>query len=102
MIPLTFQILIQFLSCAIGVYAWNTFTVPHISGKDDTPALLAALPKFSTNSTILFKEGITYNIFTPLTFPILNNVEVVIEGNLTYPSDIPTIQGVLGVMVGLD
>ncbi|PPQ69987.1 hypothetical protein CVT26_013275 [Gymnopilus dilepis] len=73
-------------------HSWSTFVVPHAEGKDDTPALLAALPKFSTNSTILFQQGITYNIFTPVKFPALTNVEVRIEGNLTYPSDIPTVQ----------
>lgn len=82
------------LLAGIGlVNAWSTFTVPHLSNEDDTPALLAALPKLATNTTILFKEGITYNIFTPIKFPTLTNVEVVVEGNLTYPTDIPTIQG---------
>ncbi|KAF8899390.1 pectin lyase-like protein [Infundibulicybe gibba] len=80
-----------------GVSAWNTFVVPHAPGQvDDTPALLAALPKFSTNATILFREGVTYNIFTPVKFPALNNVEVRIEGNLTYPKDIATVQAIVG------
>ncbi|KAF9473888.1 pectin lyase-like protein [Pholiota conissans] len=78
------------------VKAWSTFTVPHDANQDDTPALLAALPNFASNSTILFKEGVTYNIFTPIKFPTLNNVEVVIEGNMTYPTDIPTIQAIVG------
>lgn len=73
-------------------HAWNTFVVPHTPGQDDTPALLAALPSYSTNATILFKEGITYNIFTPVKFPLLTNVEVRIEGNLTYPTDVAYIQ----------
>ncbi|KAF8167167.1 pectin lyase-like protein [Crassisporium funariophilum] len=76
--------------------AWNTFVVPHSAGKDDTPALLSALPNLTANSTILFKEGITYNIFTPVKFPVFNNVEVRIEGNLTYPTDIATIQAIVG------
>lgn len=78
--------------CAVDA-AWKTFTVPHVAGGDDTPALVAAVANFSTNSTILFEKGITYNIFTPIKFPVLTNVEVRIEGNLTYPTDIPTIQG---------
>lgn len=93
MTSLSSQRLVSVLACIGLVHAWSTFTVPHSPGKDDTPALLAALPKFAANSTILFKEGITYNILTPVIFPTFNNVEVVIEGNLTYPSDIPTIQG---------
>lgn len=86
---------------AIGVAAitrasaWKTFTVAHLDGEDDTPALTAALASsnLTTNSTILFKKGITYNIFSPIKFPVLNNVEVRIEGNLTYPDDIATTQG---------
>ena len=85
--------LFSFVAFAHLVAAWNTFTVPHSPGKDDTPAILAALPDFATNSTILFQESITYNIFTPIKFPILNNVDIRIEGNLTYPTDISTIQG---------
>ncbi|KDR86062.1 hypothetical protein GALMADRAFT_219084 [Galerina marginata CBS 339.88] len=76
----------------------STFTVAHVEGKDDTPTLLAALPNPSaaTNATIFFKQGITYNIFTPIKFPALNNVEIRVEGNLTYPSDIPTVQAIVG------
>lgn len=83
--------------------AWTTFTVPHTAGKDDTPALTTALAtgNFSNNATILFKEGTTYNIFTPIKFPKFTNVEVRIEGNLTYPTDIPTIQGIVGSSVSL-
>ncbi|KAI0079551.1 pectin lyase-like protein [Panus rudis PR-1116 ss-1] len=78
--------------------AWNTFTVPHVDGSDDTPALASALASgnYSTNTTILFAKGTTYNILTPIKFPVLNNVEVRIEGNLTYPNDIATIQDIVG------
>ena len=77
-----------------NVAAWQTFVVEHADGQDDTPGLMTALAtgKYSANTTILFEKGKTYNIFTPITFPVLNNVEVAIEGNLTYPEDIPTIQ----------
>lgn len=75
---------------------WSTFTVPHSTNAsaDDTPALMNALAsgKFNTNATILFEKGVHYNIFTPIKFPVLNNVEVRIEGNLSYPVDIGGIQ----------
>lgn len=74
--------------------AWTTYTVPHTAGKDDSPALNAAVKNYTANATILFQKGVTYNIFTPVVFPVFNNVEVRIEGNLTYPTDIPAIQGV--------
>ncbi|KAF9528161.1 pectin lyase fold/virulence factor [Crepidotus variabilis] len=76
--------------------AWKTYIVPHIQGQDDTPALLTALPSYVTNATIRFAEGTTYNIYTPIKFPSLTNVEIVIEGNLTYPSSISTVQAVVG------
>ncbi|KAJ8454667.1 hypothetical protein ONZ45_g19214 [Pleurotus djamor] len=76
--------------------AWKVFEVPHVDGQDDTPALLAALPNYTVDSTILFKKGVKYNILTPITFPLFTNVEVRIEGNLTYPTDVPTIQAIVG------
>ena len=77
--------------------AWQTYVVEHTDGQDDALVLTAALAtgNFSANTTILFEKGKTYNIFAPIKFPVLNNVEVAIEGNLTYPDDIATIQGVL-------
>lgn len=77
-------------------FAWTTFTVPHNAGQDDTPGLLQALSSrnLTSNATILFEKGTIYNIFTPIKFPTLNNVEVAIEGNLTYPDDIATVQGI--------
>ena len=80
----------------VAVSATSTFVVPHRAGQDDTPTLMAGLANHSSNSTILFQRGVTYNIFTPLKFPFLNNVNIQIEGNLTYPTDIPTIQGMYG------
>ncbi|KAG6871941.1 hypothetical protein C0995_014723, partial [Termitomyces sp. Mi166 len=74
------------------VTGWDTFVVPHTDGQDDMPGLVAAIGNHSTNSTILFQKGVHYNIFTPIKFPVLNNVEIRIEGNLSYPTDIPTIQ----------
>jgi hypothetical protein len=78
----------------VAVSAWKTLIVPHTDGQDDTPGLTAALANFTSNSTILFQPNITYNIFTPITLSALHNVEIVIKGNLTYPTHIPTIQGV--------
>ncbi len=83
------------LALTASSIAWQTYVVPHASGQDDTPALMTVLASgtFSSNTTILFEKGVTYNIFSPIKFPILNNVEVAIEGNLTYPDDIATVQG---------
>ncbi|KAI0658458.1 pectin lyase fold/virulence factor [Cubamyces menziesii] len=89
---------IALLLLSTYVSAWKTFVVPHTDGQDDTPALAAALAtgNYSANAIILFAKGTKYNIFTPIKFPVLNNVEVRIEGNLSYPDDIPAIQGIVG------
>lgn len=78
--------------------AWKTFVVPHSPGHDDTPGLVAALPRFSSNATILFSKGVIYNIFTPIRFPAMTNVEIRIEGNLSYPSNIAAIQSMFSSM----
>ncbi|THH19377.1 hypothetical protein EW146_g1787 [Bondarzewia mesenterica] len=70
--------------------------IPHADGSDDAAELSAVLADYATNATILFEKGVTYNMFTPVKFPVLNNVEVSIQGNLTYPNDIATIQAIVG------
>ncbi|KAG8764316.1 hypothetical protein FRC12_008200 [Ceratobasidium sp. 428] len=70
----------------------KTFVVPHVNGQDDSPAVVAALANYSSDSLILFKKGITYNLFTPINFGKLTNVEIAFEGNATYPTDIATVQ----------
>lgn len=83
------------------VSAWQTFVVPHTDGQDDIPALAAALAagNYTSNTTIVFKKGVTYNIFTSIKFPVLNNVEIAIEGNWTLPADISTVQGTCFVAI---
>ncbi|KAF9025805.1 pectin lyase-like protein [Hymenopellis radicata] len=91
---LLLHVLVSLVPAAL---AWNTFVVPHVDGADDTPALTSALAtgNYSTNATILFKKGVYYNIWTPIVFPVLKNVEVKVEGNLSYPEDIPAIQAIV-------
>jgi hypothetical protein len=86
---------------AVASADWSTYTVPHVEGQDDTPALQKALDSgaYSSNAQILFQKGNTYNIWTPLVFPKFTNVEIAIEGNLTYPTDVATIQSIVGSSV---
>ncbi|KAF8586264.1 glycoside hydrolase family 28 protein [Ramaria rubella] len=72
------------------------FVVPHKEGADDAIAVRAALAEFNSSSTILFEKGKTYNIWTPLDFGTLTNVEVAIEGNITLPSNISEVQALVG------
>lgn len=88
--------LTSILPSASLALAWTTYVVPHSQGYDDTPALAAALaadPKLATDATILFEQGVTYNILTPICFPYLENVVISIQGNLTYAADIKATQG---------
>ncbi|CAK5265960.1 unnamed protein product [Mycena citricolor] len=78
-----------------AVFGWDTFVVPHTAGADDMPAFSALVAKHPTNATILFAQGTTYNIFTSVKFPKLTNVEIAIEGNLTYPTSIAAVQKVV-------
>lgn len=76
--------------------AWTTYIVPYSQGGDDTPALTAAFANdenLAINATILFQQGVTYNILTPIEFPTLQNVIVSVQGNLTYAADIEATQG---------
>jgi len=84
------------LSSVSLALAWTTYVVPHSGGNDDTPALAAVFsadPKLATNATILFKQGLTYNILTPIVFPRFENVIVSVQGNLSYAADVKATQG---------
>ncbi|KAJ7203142.1 pectin lyase-like protein, partial [Mycena pura] len=82
---------------------WTTFVVPHnSSGGDDMSTLAAAFASsngttrdLAVNSTIIFKKGITYNLFSAIRLPILRNVEIRIEGNMSYLEDIAALQAVV-------
>ncbi|GJJ13217.1 hypothetical protein Clacol_007468 [Clathrus columnatus] len=71
----------------------KTFVVPHQDGIDDAIAVRNGLANFNSDSVILFEKGTTYNILTPLNFGTLTNVDIVIEGNITLPSNITQVQG---------
>jgi len=84
---------LSFVSLAL---AWTTYVVPHSRGGDDTPALTAAFaanPNLAHDATILFKQGVIYNILTPIHFPYFNNVIVSVQGNLTYAANVKATQG---------
>ncbi|KAG8971902.1 hypothetical protein FRC05_010571 [Tulasnella sp. 425] len=73
----------------------KTFVVPHVDGQDDTPALKAVLANYSSDAQILFQRGVSYNIWTPINFGKLTNVEISVQGNLSYPTSIATIQSIV-------
>jgi hypothetical protein len=84
------------LSSVSLAVAWTTYVVPYSGGSDDTPALTAAFaanPNLARDTTILFKQGVTYKISTPIHFPSFTNVIVSVQGNLTYAADVKATQG---------
>jgi len=88
-----FSGLLGYCAVALAATKSKTFVVPHTDSADDAVAIRAALGNFTSDSTILFEKGVTYNIWTPLNFGTLNNVEIAIEGNITLPNSIPEVQG---------
>lgn len=44
----------------------KTYVVPHVNGQDDSVALNAVIASknYTSNSRFLFKQGVTYNIWT--------------------------------------
>jgi len=90
------------LTYAAIARAWSTFVVPHTDNADDTPALMAAVSSYTSDASIVFESYTTYNIWSPITFPPLTNVQVVINGNLSYPTSIETVQGHVAAAVSAD
>jgi polygalacturonase len=76
--------------------ARSTCLVAHMNGTDDTPFITRALTQCGNESVIVFQEGITYNVWTPAWLENLSNVEIRIYGNLTLPTNMSYIQGVVG------
>jgi len=62
---------------------------------DDTPGILNATAHCGEHSRLLFAAGTTYNLFTPLQFSSINNVEFVFEGNLTLSENVTEVQNIV-------
>lgn len=70
--------------------------VPSSNGTtNDSPAVLKAFADCATDSVIVFKEGVDYNIFTPISATNLSNVEIQMNGNLHLPQSIAEVQRVV-------
>ncbi|WRT65114.1 uncharacterized protein IL334_002056 [Kwoniella shivajii] len=81
--------------------AYQTCEVPFGGdGVDDTQGLNALLPNCSSDAAIVFKEGVTYNISTPVNFGNLSNVEIQFLGNLDLPKSIPYVQSLVNATTG--
>jgi polygalacturonase len=61
---------------------------------DDSPAVLAAFKTCAKDSTIIFSDGVNYNIFTPVQAR-LHNVAIHVKGNIHLPQNISLVQSIV-------
>ena len=78
----------------------NTCTIPSkfkaSEGKsDDSPAVATAFAQCAKDSTIVFQEGVDYNILQPIVATNLSNVSIQMRGNLHLPKNITAIQEIV-------
>ncbi|KAI0029495.1 hypothetical protein K488DRAFT_88672 [Vararia minispora EC-137] len=78
--------------------AWTTFDVLHTDNQDDMPGLVSALESggITANATVRFAAGTLYNAWSAVKFPALTSVEIVFEGNVSFPDNITAVQQVVG------
>lgn len=61
----------------------------------DSPAIAKAFADCSKDAVIEFREGVEYNVFTPIKATNLSNVVISLKGNLNLPQDIPAVQSIV-------
>jgi polygalacturonase len=59
---------------------------------DDSAAISSAFAKCAKDSTIVFSEGVDYNVFNPISSTNLSNVEIHMYGNLHLPQNVTYVQ----------
>jgi hypothetical protein len=62
---------------------------------DDSPAIAAAFAKCAQDSTIVFSEGVDYNVLQPIAATNLSNVTIQMQGNLHLPTNITAVQALV-------
>lgn len=78
-------------------YSVATCIVPkNVSGDDDSPSFTATVARCNGSSQIVFSDNETYNLLTPVSFTGLENVEFVINGNISLPSNVSYVESVVG------
>jgi len=59
---------------------------------DDSPAIASAFAQCADGGTILFSEGVDYNVFSPVSATNLSNVKIQVYGNLHLPQNVTAMQ----------
>jgi polygalacturonase len=65
------------------------------STSDDSATVNSVFSQCATDSVIVFKEGVNYNIFKPISATNLSNVEIQMKGNLHLPQSIAEVQRIV-------
>lgn len=74
-----------------------TCTVPkNTRGNDDSPSVTATVSACGNSSRIVFSGNETYNLLTPVSFTGLTDVEFVINGNVSLPTNVSYVESVVG------
>lgn len=63
--------------------------------EDDSPAIAAAFANCSSDAVIEFPLGVDYRVLTPIDQWNLNNVEILMQGNLHLPENITYVQEIV-------
>lgn len=62
---------------------------------DDSPAISAAFAKCSQDATVIFSEGVDYNVLQPISATNLSNVTIQMLGTLHLPKNVTAIQALV-------
>ena len=80
---------------SLSTAAIKTCVMPHANSGDDSPGILSAVASCGNNSTIVFTEGVTYNLLTPLSFNGLQGVKFLFEGNVSLSRNVSEVEAVV-------
>lgn len=64
------------------------------TGGDDSPSVAAAVASCGNSSQIIFSANQTYNLLTPISFTGLNNVEFVVNGNISLSPNVTYVESI--------
>lgn len=90
------QVQAYWLPETLGYSVTSCVVQKNTSGSDDSPSLAATVAKCNESSQIILSSNETYNLMTPVSFPRLSNVEFLISGNVSLPSNVTYVESVVG------
>ncbi|KAF2433893.1 putative exopolygalacturonase C [Tothia fuscella] len=61
---------------------------------DDSPAIASAFSRCAKDATIVFSEGVNYNVFRPISAK-LDNVAIHVKGNIHLPQNVTLVQSLV-------